>query len=212
MRRVLSVSIRLVNGVVVLTVPSAVSPEQGLAFLRSRASWVLKHLGESVRPTADPSDGSSASLFGNQLIVVTDPSVRVAWNDGRHLLLPPYLPEERLFLIRRFFAMEAERELPLLLERARQSFPCVLPSVTLTVRPMTSRWGSCTPASHTIRLNLYLVHYPRELVLEICAHELNHLRFSGHGPQFWSALKQAVPDCRSREYQLQRLSRTMVHW
>ena len=46
----------------------------------------------------------------------------------------------------------------------------------VTLKDMTSRWGSCSVQSHRIALNLRLALLPREFTAYVLAHELNHLR------------------------------------
>lgn len=50
---------------------------------------------------------------------------------------------------------------------------------------MTTRWGSCTPATGTIRLSNRLATFPDWVVDYVIVHELCHLSVHGHGPGFW---------------------------
>lgn len=51
---------------------------------------------------------------------------------------------------------------------------------------MASRWGSCTPATGTVRLSDRLASYPDWVVDYVIVHELAHLRVAGHGEEFWA--------------------------
>ncbi|MGH2391088.1 MAG: M48 metallopeptidase family protein [Chloroflexota bacterium] len=58
-----------------------------------------------------------------------------------------------------------------------------------TIRWVTnqgSRWGSCTPATGTIRLSHALQSFPAWVVDSVIVHELAHLQVPGHGPAFWT--------------------------
>lgn len=57
---------------------------------------------------------------------------------------------------------------------------------------MTSRWGSCTPITRSIRLSDRLGGFPDWVVDYVIVHELAHLRIDGHGADFW-ALVQRYP-------------------
>jgi predicted metal-dependent hydrolase len=48
-----------------------------------------------------------------------------------------------------------------------------------------ARWGSCTPATGTIRLSHALQRFPAWVVDSVIVHELAHLQVPGHGPAFW---------------------------
>ncbi|MQS09425.1 M48 metallopeptidase family protein [Streptomyces alkaliphilus] len=55
-----------------------------------------------------------------------------------------------------------------------------------------TRWGSCTPATGTIRLSHRLRDMPEYVLDYVLLHELAHLLVPGHGPDFW-ALLEAYP-------------------
>jgi predicted metal-dependent hydrolase len=46
------------------------------------------------------------------------------------------------------------------------------------------RWGSCTPATRTIRLSARLAQAPAFVIDYVIIHELAHLVVAGHGPRF----------------------------
>jgi predicted metal-dependent hydrolase len=51
---------------------------------------------------------------------------------------------------------------------------------------MRSRWGSCTPATGTVRISTRLAAFPDWVVDYVIVHELAHLEVAGHGEEFWS--------------------------
>ena len=58
----------------------------------------------------------------------------------------------------------------------------------LAYRNMTSRWGSCQPATGRICINVRLALYPPECLEYVVVHELCHLRERGHGQRFKDCL------------------------
>ena len=50
---------------------------------------------------------------------------------------------------------------------------------------MTSRWGSCTPESGTVRISTRLAAFPGWVLDYVVVHELVHLEIPGHGTDFW---------------------------
>jgi hypothetical protein len=50
---------------------------------------------------------------------------------------------------------------------------------------MTTRWGSCTPASGTIRLSSRLASLPNWVIDYVIVHELAHLAVPAHNAEFW---------------------------
>ena len=72
----------------------------------------------------------------------------------------------------------------------------------LAYRNMTSRWGSCQPATGRICINVRLALYPPECLEYVVVHELCHLRERGHGPRFQDLMDTYMPDWRERRAKL----------
>ncbi len=71
----------------------------------------------------------------------------------------------------------------------------------LTIKNNVSNWGSCSVRGN-INLNLRLVTLPPELRDYVMLHELCHLRYMNHSPQFHALLEQVCPGHRTLEKQL----------
>ena len=71
----------------------------------------------------------------------------------------------------------------------------------LTIKNNVSNWGSCS-AKGNINLNLRLVTLPPELRDYVLLHELCHLQYLNHGPQFHALLEQVCPGHRALARQL----------
>ena len=65
---------------------------------------------------------------------------------------------------------------------ARYDLP--VPTSIRFVDDQRSRWGSCTPATGTIRLSSRMAGFPGWVVDHVIVHELAHLVEPGHGPAF----------------------------
>lgn len=57
------------------------------------------------------------------------------------------------------------------------------------VTNQNARWGSCTPATGSIRLSHRLQGMPEYVIDYVLLHELAHLLVPGHGPGFWALLE-----------------------
>ena len=89
-------------------------------------------------------------------------------------------------------------------ERARELFQGRLahyaalldePIPPLSLSSARTRWGSCSRRSG-IRLNWRLIHFPRQIIDYVVAHEVAHLREMNHSPRFWSIVGQLYADYR----------------
>lgn len=94
------------------------------------------------------------------------------------------------------------------------------PCPTLTVRRMTTRWGTlASPARRAglrwpgtrqrgasrMTLNLALIRAPRECGEYVVVHELCHLEHRGHGREFYQLMDARLPDWRERKRRLESL-------
>lgn len=64
----------------------------------------------------------------------------------------------------------------------------------------TTRWGSCTPASGTIRISTRLQQMPSWVLDYVLVHELAHLLAPGHGKDFWALVRGYPRTERARGY------------
>jgi predicted metal-dependent hydrolase len=80
------------------------------------------------------------------------------------------------------------------------------------VRKMKTRWGSCTPKSGTILLNLELAKKPKECLEYIIVHEMLHLLEPTHNNHFLTLLSQAMPKWQFYRDELNKLPVTHEKW
>jgi len=74
----------------------------------------------------------------------------------------------------------------------------------LRIYRMPSRWGSCSPKSHVLILNLDLIKAPIPCIEYIALHEVLHLKYPSHDLGFYAALSQLMPNWHTRESILNR--------
>ena len=74
----------------------------------------------------------------------------------------------------------------------------------ISLRKMKTRWGSCTPATGSIRLNTDLAWLDSDLLEYVLVHELTHLYEHGHGPGFRARMDRYMPDWTERRRRLNR--------
>lgn len=80
------------------------------------------------------------------------------------------------------------------------------------VQRMKTRWGSCNPSTHSIRLNTDLAKKPPECLEYIVVHELMHLLEPTHNARFQSLMDQHLPQWRSHRDTLNRLPVRHESW
>ena len=72
---------------------------------------------------------------------------------------------------------------------------------SVRIKHNVSNWGSCSSKGN-INLNLNLMRLPEELRDYVMLHELCHLRYMNHGPEFHALLESLCPGHRKLSAQL----------
>lgn len=64
----------------------------------------------------------------------------------------------------------------------------------ISIKSMSSRWGSCNVRTAKIALSTHLVSYPKACTDYVLVHELCHLIHANHSREFWASVQAAMPD------------------
>ena len=80
------------------------------------------------------------------------------------------------------------------------------------VQQMKTKWGSCNPKAHSIRLNTELAKKPKECLEYVVVHEMTHLLEPTHNARFIALMDQFIPQWQSSRHQLNRLPVRHADW
>ncbi|MBQ2954674.1 MAG: DUF45 domain-containing protein [Clostridia bacterium] len=69
----------------------------------------------------------------------------------------------------------------------------------VTLRQMSSRWGSCCAAKGTLNFSTKLGVYSEELIALTVVHELCHYFHQNHSSAFWALMKRCMPDWEAKK-------------
>ena len=69
----------------------------------------------------------------------------------------------------------------------------------VTVRRMSSRYGSCSVGRGRITLAAVLLDMPKECAEYVVLHELTHFLHPNHGREFYQFIEKHMPDYKRRE-------------
>ena len=76
----------------------------------------------------------------------------------------------------------------------------------LIIQKMKTKWGSCSPKTQIVRLNLELVKKPPQYLEYIIVHELMHLIEPTHNKHFTELMNTYMPKWREYREELNRLA------
>ena len=80
------------------------------------------------------------------------------------------------------------------------------------VQKMKTKWGSCNPASRSIRLNTELAKKPRECLEYVTVHEMVHLLERHHNDRFVALMDANIPQWRHYRDMLNRSPLAHEEW
>jgi predicted metal-dependent hydrolase len=192
---------------VVLTVPLNMTRREIDYILQKRAHWIHEKLAlvRDRKPVVkELVSGEALAYLGKQYrLKVIEFASEGATLTADYLQL--YVNDKHNYsrkqqLVTQWYRTQAEEQFALLIHKYQ---PCVnRPVNRVTIKSMTTRWGSCNPRKGTINLNLELIKYPKPAIEYVVLHELTHLIHRYHNRQFYNHISMYMPDWKERKAQL----------
>lgn len=179
------VSIKIINGRVVLVTPENFPVAKAINFLGSKGKWILKHL--DARPPVV-----------NELIYRGKPMQPAYKGDGITFV-------EKKNDTRLEFDDELKRSFEIWMYNAARIF---IPLRTgelaseygfnfgkISVKRLRSRWGSCSPQGN-LSFNYKIMQFEEDVTDYVIIHELCHTKVMNHSSDFWKLVKNILPNYR----------------
>ncbi|BAQ30107.1 MAG: SprT family zinc-dependent metalloprotease [Bifidobacterium scardovii] len=195
-------------GNVEISAPLRMSEERILGFVRERRSWILRQR----QRMEDALHRSVDSLQQAGGAPATEENSRGHGQSGSGDRRPLEGPANPAPVFDRSAVWTEERK-----RQAGEAIDAALPSLLaawgpvigrtpthVTLRLMTSRWGSCTPRTGRIRLNLQLGLMEPRFLEYVLVHEMTHLWVGGHGAEFQRRMSAYLPNWRQLRRELNR--------
>lgn len=197
---------------VVVAAPVEIGADLIRERVQRRAFWILRQLDhfERFRPRPTPRqyiNGETFRYLGRQyrlkIVKGENPSVKLK---GRYLIATTTDTKDRLVVQCLVEAWYSDHARALLHKRLDHCVANIvrfeLSRPPLTVRRMSTRWGSCSKAGR-ILLNPELVKSPIECIDYVIVHELCHLKVMNHSAKYYRLLGSCMPDWRRRKERLE---------
>ena len=206
-KRVRNLNLRVhADGSVALSIPLRASAATAQDFLNRKADWVRERVerrGAAAETPLIPATGPDAGtipLWG-KLVDAAE-----ALKACEHV---PVAADRNLqACIDALYRHELARALPAVAERLETA--ANVHATRWQIRRMSTRWGSCTPATGAIRINSALAAYPSACLDYVVAHELTHLMEPSHNRRFHSLLDACYPNNREIAKLLKRPAREVA--
>ncbi|MBN1107530.1 MAG: M48 family metallopeptidase [Bacteroidales bacterium] len=201
-RRSLSIIVSPGKGVIVRA-PYGTGLKPVEKFVNAKSEWIRKHLDRQdsfyrINKGRKYADGGVHLYLGEEKIlkVIKSDKIYVKLSD-KHIETGVRDPENEA-LIKRVLALWYIREAhgfislkmnEILIRFASYGFR----PTALAVKPLKSRWGSCTSRGK-ITINSELIKLDPVYTGYVIVHELCHLKHHNHGAEFYRLLGEMIPD------------------
>ncbi|MGK9451379.1 M48 family metallopeptidase [Acidithiobacillus caldus] len=206
--------IRPPGGDIEVTAPHGMPLSAVLALLHERRAWIdtqrARLLATREQGQNRFTDGERIRIFGvpHPLRVrsgARSSAVRLVNGELQLWTQKPSTAAERARLLQSFYHDQLALRIAPLVEMYRR--PLGLTEVAWHIRPMKTRWGSCSTRTRRITLNLELIHHPEYCLEYVVVHELVHFHERLHNHRFYSQVEALLPQwqeahrhLRSRHY------------
>lgn len=189
-------------------------------FVAQKSAWISKHLDEFrlISQTNTPHiqvnlvTGDSLPYLGQMyLLEVIENQKESVEAIGSTIILQVSEPtnyQRKYDILQKWYYMQAKQVFNELIIKYQ---PIINKPVNhLTIRTMTTRWGSCNPSKGYINLNVRLIQYDLKAIEYVILHELTHLIYRGHDNQFYGYIAQIMPDWKLRSLLLKDCNASMI--
>lgn len=192
------------EGQVVVRAPRRLARHHVDRFVLERRDWIERQRQRiAALPCPRWRDGDPCRDLGDTLTLDVAAAGRVrVCREGRWLSVAVADPDDEAAVREAVRAWWRRRARTLFQDSIERQFPWfagrghALP--TLRLKWMRTRWGSLSARGY-INLNLALMQYPMEVIDYVVMHELCHLEFMHHGPEFHALMDRRMPDWRARK-------------
>ena len=169
-------------------------------FAISRLTWIKgqqrKVQAQQREAPRDYIDRESHYLWGKRYLLSVVERDAAPGIDRQHQRIvlsvrPGTTTERREELLDAWYREQVKTAVPPLLQKWEALMN--VKSSKVFVQRMKTKWGSCNPTSHAIRLNTDLAKKPPECLEYIVVHELAHLIEPSHNARFVAVMNLFLP-------------------
>lgn len=207
------------TGRVRISAPRRMSLDTIRVFAISKLGWIRqqqKKLREQERETPrEYLDRESHYVWGTRYLlkIVGEPGTPKVELKHRKILLrvePGTNDDTKQSIVAQWYREQIRAAVPSLIAKWAPVIGVKVDRVF--VQKMKTKWGSCNPATGSIRVNTDLAKKPRECLEYIVVHEMVHVLEPTHNARFIALMDRLMPQWRACREQLNRLPVRHEEW
>ena len=178
-KRVKNINFRLKSHLLMVSVPTFISPAQMAQSIDKRVQWAIANHAQVLEQYKRKQSNTNASSTADNHILL--------WGITQPFTLNH---DEKIACYRQ----QLTAVIPSLFDKWQPIVGVTANEIRL--KKMHTRWGSCNTRARRIWLSVYLPTYSIECTEYVIVHELCHLHHSNHSAAFWQTVATAMPDYR----------------
>lgn len=221
-RRAKRISVRIREGKVKITIPLGLGEKKAVDFIEGAKErifglWNKVHNEQEQRPVRRYENGQGLPFLGDvlvlQIILSRGPAIKIE-RQAQNLVvsLSAQVPAEEqsevlAVALEDWYRAQAREILWNKLDHFAEVLGVEYRQFRL--KDQKTRWGSCSSQGN-INLNWRVILAPERVVDYLVVHELAHLRYLNHSPDFWRVVEAFRPDYRSQRSWLKEHGKELV--
>ena len=204
-KRVKNINIRIGDDMMIkVSCPHYVTIKQVEECLKEKESFLVKAFEKITRQTDDNRDtvdyldGDIITVFGKEYVLEILPGKRnrVLMSDDKLTVLVIDTENRKLRekTVNSFLMSHLKKNIKEIYLKVYPMFSSVIKTdPVISVKRMSTQWGSCSPKKNRISLNFYLVHYDRKCLEYVLIHEMCHYLYMDHSKNFYGEIEKRMP-------------------
>lgn len=176
-KRVKNINFRLKPYLLMVSVPTFISPVQMAQSIAKRVPWAIENHAQVLEQYKRKQSNANASSTADNHTLL--------WGITQPFTLNH---DEKIA----YYRQELSAVIPSLFDKWHPIVGATANEIRL--KKMHTRWGSCNTRARRIWLSVYLPTYPIECTEYVIVHELCHLHHANHSAAFWQTVTTAMPD------------------
>lgn len=195
------------EGKVIVSAPYFASISEIDAFVSGSSDWIARHTGKVS--FHDYETGDFVPYLGRKmtLLVIEGKVARYDIVDDKIIITSKNQDIKKIKeIIRKLYVETVEKVL-----KERVPFWCRTIGVDVPefgVNRAKGKWGVCYPQEKRLYLSYMCATLPEDLMDMTVLHEVCHLRFRGHGRDFWNLMKANMGDLDERKTRLSEITKS----
>ena len=178
------------TGKISLTIPLKTSIISAKYFLNQNADWINCQLSR-ILPTHNVTNGSIVPIEGIDREIVIRKCSKEDYLLGENKLFLDCNKLDVSKKVKEFLLNHAAKVMtPIIKENAKYIGKKIK---EIRFKDTKSRWGSCS-SEGSIMINWRLVMAPKSVYKYVIVHEVAHLEYMNHSPEFWNLVKKLYPN------------------